>query len=43
MESLKSARCFTLGAMPKDEPIRKIALLFPESLTSLSFSAKPPE
>ena len=28
MESLKSARCFTLGAVPKEEPMRKQALLF---------------
>ena len=33
MESLKSARCLTLGAMPKEEPMREQALLFPEFFT----------
>ena len=40
MESLKSAFALTLGAIPKEEPMRKQALLLPESLTDASFSAK---
>ena len=41
MDSLKSAFCFTLSAMPKEEPMRKQALDFPEFFTEASFSAKP--
>ena len=40
MESLKSAFSLTLGAMPKEEPMRKQALLLPESFTSPIFLAK---
>ena len=40
MESLKSARSFTLGAMPKEEPMRKQALDLPEFLTAASFPAR---
>ena len=39
IESLKSARSFTLGAMPKEEPIKKQALDLPESFTSFNLSA----
>jgi len=40
MDSLKSAFCFTLGAIPKEEPIRKQALDLPEFFTSASLAAK---
>ena len=40
MDSLKSALCLTLGAMPKEEPIRKQALLFPMFFTVFSCLAK---
>ena len=40
MESLKSAIALILGEMPKDEPIKKQALLFPPNFTSFSFWAK---
>ena len=43
MESLKSAAAFTLGDMPKEEPIKKQALLFPESFTSYTLAAKASE
>ena len=36
----KSARAFTRGAIPKEEPMRKQALPLPEFFTSRSFSAK---
>lgn len=40
IESLKSAFSLTLGAMPKEEPMRKQALLLPESFTEAILSAK---
>ena len=40
MESLKSALAFTRGLMPKEEPMRKQALLLPDSFTSFNLSAK---
>ena len=43
MESLKSALAFTRGLIPKEEPMRKQALLLPESFTSFSLSAKASE
>ena len=33
MESFRSARAFTWGAMPKEEPIKKQALPLPLTLT----------
>ena len=41
MESLKSAFALTLGAMPKEEPMRKQAQLLPEFFTFFRVSAKP--
>ena len=43
MESLKSARSFNCSAMPKDEPIKKQALLKPLNLICANFSAKASE
>ena len=40
MDSFKSARCLTLGAMPKEEPMRKQALLLPEFFTVFKVFAK---
>ena len=41
MDSLKSAFSFTLGAIPKEEPMRKQALDLPEFFTESSYEAKP--
>ena len=40
MESLKSAFCLTLGAIPKEDPIRKQAEDLPLIFTSESLAAK---
>ena len=43
MESLKSAFSFTRGDIPKEDPIKKHALLLPESFTSFTLSARASE
>ena len=40
MESFRSALCLTLGAMPKEEPMRKQALDLPELFTFFKVCAK---
>ena len=39
IDSLKSAICLIFGEMPKEDPIKKQTLDFPDSLTSFSLSA----
>ena len=43
MESLKSAFCLIEFAMPKEDPIKKQALLFPDNFIELIFCASSSE
>ena len=43
MESLKSALAFTRGDNPKEDPIKKQALLLPDNFTSFTFWARASE